>query len=362
MSSEFGKILKVSIFGQSHGEGIGVVIDGLPPGEALDMAAIDAFMSRRAPGRSRLSTPRQEADKPEFIAGLLGNVTCGAPLCALIRNRDTRSGDYEQLRDVPRPGHADYPANIRYKGAQDIRGGGHFSGRLTAPLCIAGAICLQLLAKRGIFIGAHVAAVANIDDDLLPEQGLDAEFLRQISAKPFAVINDAAGEKMQQAILAAGADGDSVGGVIECCAINFPAGIGNPLYEGLDNRLAQAIFGIPAIKGLEFGSGFAGSRLRGSANNDPWIIQDGRVRTTSNNHGGILGGLSSGMPIIYRVAVKPTPSIAKTQQSVSLSRQENTPLNIKGRHDPCIVPRAVPCLEAVTAIVLLDLLLEAGKG
>lgn len=360
MSSEFGKILKVSIFGQSHGEGIGVVIDGLPPGEALDMAAIDAFMSRRAPGRSRLSTPRQEADTPEFIAGLLGNVTCGTPLCALIRNRDTRSGDYEQLRDVPRPGHADYPANIRYKGAQDVRGGGHFSGRLTAPLCIAGAICLQLLAKRGIFIGAHIAAVANIDDDSLPEQGLDAEFLRQISAKPFAVINDAAGEKMQQAILAAGADGDSVGGVIECCAINFPAGIGNPLYEGLDNRLAQAIFGIPAIKGLEFGSGFAGSRLRGSANNDPWIIQDGRVRTTSNNHGGILGGLSSGMPIIYRVAVKPTPSIAKTQQSVSLSRQENTPLNIKGRHDPCIVPRAVPCLEAVTAIVLLDLLLEAG--
>jgi chorismate synthase len=307
-----------------------------------------------------LSTPRQEADKPEFIAGLLGNVTCGAPLCALIRNRDTRSGDYEQLRDVPRPGHADYPANIRYKGAQDVRGGGHFSGRLTAPLCIAGAICLQLLAKRDIFIGAHIAAVANIDDDPLPEQGLDAEFLRQISAKPFAVIDDAAGEKMQQAILAAGADGDSVGGVIECCAINFPAGIGNPLYEGLDNRLAQAIFGIPAIKGLEFGSGFAGSRLRGSANNDPWIIQDGRVRTTSNNHGGILGGLSSGMPIIYRVAVKPTPSIAKTQQSVSLSRQENTPLNIKGRHDPCIVPRAVPCLEAVTAIVLLDLLLEAG--
>jgi len=360
MSSEFGKILKVSIFGQSHGEGIGVVIGGLPPGEALDMAAIDAFMSRRAPGRSRLSTPRQEADKPEFIAGLLGNVTCGAPLCALIRNRDTRSGDYEQLRDVPRPGHADYPANIRYKGAQDVRGGGHFSGRLTAPLCIAGAICLQLLAKRDIFIGAHIAAVANIDDDPLPEQGLDAEFLRQISAKPFAVIDDAAGEKMQQAILAAGADGDSVGGVIECCAINFPAGIGNPLYEGLDNRLAQAIFGIPAIKGLEFGSGFAGSRLRGSANNDPWIIQDGRVRTTSNNHGGILGGLSSGMPIIYRVAVKPTPSIAKTQQSVSLSRQENTPLNIKGRHDPCIVPRAVPCLEAVTAIVLLDLLLEAG--
>lgn len=360
MSSEFGKILKVSIFGQSHGEGIGVVIDGLPPGEALDMAAIDAFMSRRAPGRSRLSTPRQEADKPEFIAGLLGNVTCGAPLCALIRNRDARSGDYEQLRDVPRPGHADYPANIRYKAAQDVRGGGHFSGRLTAPLCIAGAICLQLLAKRGIFIGAHIAAVANIDDDPLPEQGLDAEFLRQISAKPFAVINDAAGEKMQQAILAAGADGDSVGGVIECCTINFPAGIGNPLYEGLDNRLAQAIFGIPAIKGLEFGSGFAGSRLRGSANNDPWIIQNGRVRTTSNNHGGILGGLSSGMPIIYRVAVKPTPSIAKTQQSVSLSRQENTPLNIKGRHDPCIVPRAVPCLEAVTAIVLLDLLLEAG--
>ncbi len=361
MSSEFGKILKVSIFGQSHGEGIGVVMDGLPPGESLDLAAIDAFMSRRAPGRSPLSTPRQEADKPEFISGLLGNLTCGAPLCAMIRNRDIRSGDYERLRDIPRPGHADYPATIRYKGAQDIRGGGHFSGRLTAPLCIAGAICLQLLAKRGITIGAHIAAVAEIDDDPLPEQGLTAEFLQQVSSKPFAVINDAAGEKMQQAILAAAEDEDSVGGIIECCAINFPAGIGNPMYEGLDNRLAQAIFGIPAIKGLEFGSGFAGSRLRGSANNDPWILQDGKVRTTSNHHGGILGGLSSGMPLVYRVAVKPTPSIAKTQPSVSLSRQENTPLSIKGRHDPCIVPRAIPCLEAVTAIVLLDLLLEANR-
>ena len=260
MSSELGKILKISIFGQSHGEGIGVVINGLPPGEKLDIAAIDDFMKRRAPGRSRLSTPRQEADKPEFIAGLLDDVTCGAPLCALIRNKDTRSGDYEQLRDVPRPGHADYPASIRYKGAQDVRGGGHFSGRLTAPLCIAGAICLQLLAKRGIYIGAHIAAVADIDDDPLPEQGLTADFLRQISAKPFAVVNDAAGERMQQAILAAGADGDSVGGIIECCAINFPAGIGNPIFEGLDSRLAQAVFGIPAIKGLDSAVVFAGSR------------------------------------------------------------------------------------------------------
>jgi chorismate synthase len=358
MSSEFGKTLKVSIFGQSHGDGIGVVINGLPPGEKLDLEAIDLFMRRRAPGRSRLATSRQESDKPEFISGLLDCVTCGAPLCAIIRNRDTRSQDYRQLCDIPRPGHADYPASIRYKGAQDVRGGGHFSGRLTAPLCIAGAVCLQLLEKRGVSVGAHIASIAGIDDDPLPASGLTAEFLRQIAAKPFAVINDTAGEKMQQAILAAAADQDSVGGIIECCAINFPPGVGNPLYDGLDNRLAQAVFGIPAIKGLEFGNGFAAARIRGSVNNDPWSIDDGKVYATSNHHGGILGGLSSGMPIIFRVAIKPTPSIAKTQSSISLSQQENTTLNITGRHDPCIVPRAVPCLEAVTAIVLLDFLLE----
>ena len=359
MSSEFGKILKVSVFGQSHGAGIGVVINGLPAGEKLDLAAIDAFMRRRAPGRSPLATSRQEADQPEFISGLLDSVTCGAPLCALIRNHDIRSKDYQQLRDIPRPGHADYPASIRYKGAQDVRGGGHFSGRLTAPLCVAGAICLQLLAKRGISIGAHIASIADIDDAPLPFAPT-ADFLQQLSAKSFAVINEAAGEKMQQDILTAAAERDSLGGVIECCAINFPAGVGNPLYDGLDNRLAQAIFGIPAIKGLEFGNGFAAARLRGSTNNDPWIIEDGEVRAASNRHGGILGGISSGMPITFRVAIKPTPSIGKVQQSVSLSRQENTPLGMAGRHDPCIVPRAVPCLEAVTAIVLLDLLLETN--
>ncbi|MCK9506549.1 MAG: chorismate synthase [Porticoccaceae bacterium] len=361
MSSKFGKTLQVSIFGQSHGEGIGVLIDGLPPGEKLDMAAIDLFMRRRAPGRSRLATARQEGDKAEFIAGLVDSVTCGAPVCAIIRNQDTRSQDYQQMADIPRPGHADYPAAIRYKGAQDVRGGGHFSGRLTAPLCIAGAICLQLLAKRGISVGAHIASIADIDDDPLPTRGLSKEFLGQIADKPFAVINDLCGEKMQQAILSAAAEHDSLGGIIECCAINFPAGVGNPLYDGLDNRLAQAIFGIPAIKGLEFGSGFAAARSRGSVNNDPWRIENGKVITSSNHHGGILGGLSSGMPIVFRVAIKPTPSIAKTQSSISLSRQENTSLNITGRHDPCIVPRAVPCLEAVTAIVLLDFLLEINK-
>lgn len=359
MASEFGKILKVSIFGQSHGDSIGVVMDGLPPGETLDMEAIHAFMNRRAPGKSRLSTARREEDKPEFVSGLLGKVTCGAPLCALIKNQDMRSGDYAKLLDTPRPGHADYPASIRYKGAQDPRGGGHFSGRLTAPLCVAGAICLQLLAKRGIHIGAHIAAVAEVDDSTFAEQNLNAEFLQQITAKAFPVIDDAAGEKMQQAILAAAADEDSVGGIIECCAINYPAGIGNPMYEGLDNRLAQAIFGVPAIKGLDFGSGFAGSRVRGSANNDAFVMQDGQIRTKSNHQGGILGGLSSGMPLLFRVAVKPTPSIGKTQQTISLAKKENMPLSVKGRHDPCIVPRAVPCIEAVTAIVLLDLLLEA---
>lgn len=358
MSSSIGKILKVSLFGQSHGAAVGTVIDGLPAGEKIDFEALNEFLQRRAPGKNAYSTPRSEADLPEFLSGVLNDTTCGAPLCAIIRNKDTRSADYSQLVDIPRPGHADYPASVRYNGAQDPRGGGHFSGRLTAALCIAGGICLQILQRKGIYIGAHIASVADVQDESFAKQKLTREFLQKLSKKEFTVIDDAAGMQMQEEILEASVEGDSLGGTIECCVLNYPVGIGNPRFEGIDARLAQAIFALPAVKGLEFGSGFASTKLKGSENNDPYFMDGDTVKTKSNNHGGVLGGISSGMPILFKVAIKPTSSIAKTQNSVSLSKKENCLLNIEGRHDPCIVPRAVPCIEAITAIIALDMLLE----
>ncbi|NLZ59972.1 MAG: chorismate synthase [Lentisphaerae bacterium] len=360
MASEIGKILKITVFGQSHGAAVGMVMDGFPAGEKIDLAELQAFMQRRAPGKNKLSTPRKEEDQPEFLSGLLDGVSCGAPLCAIVRNRDTRSQDYAQLVDIPRPGHADYTAGIRYHGFQDPRGGGHFSGRLSAAICLAGALCQQALQKRGICIGAHIASISDIKDELfLERQNLDAGLLRQIANKDFPVIDEAAGARMQDCIVSASAEQDSVGGCIECAILNYPAGIGNPRFEGLDARLAQAIFALPAVKGLEFGSGFAASLKRGSANNDPFYMHEGRVCCRSNNHGGVLGGISSGMPIIFKAAIKPTSSIAREQQSVSLSRKQDCTLRIEGRHDPCIVPRAVPVIEAISAIILLDLLLEA---
>lgn len=358
MSSSFGKLLKVSIFGQSHSEAIGVVLDGLPAGVRLDFDAVHRFMARRAPGGNRFSTARSEADAPQVLSGLVDGVTCGAPLCAVIQNGDARSKDYDKLRDLPRPMHADYAAAVKYGGANDIRGGGQFSGRLTAPLCFAGAVATQLLAKQGITVGAHIAAIANEADTPFDPVAVSAGTLTELSQKPFPVLSDEAGLRMQARIDAARSEGDSVGGIIECAVVGVPAGLGEPLYEGLENRLAAVIFGIPAVKGLEFGAGFGAAGLRGSIHNDPFMLRDGKIVTQTNNHGGILGGISTGMPITLRAAFKPTPSIAKTQQTVSLSRQENAELAITGRHDPCVVLRAVPCVEAATALVLLDLLLE----
>ncbi|HWP51976.1 MAG TPA: chorismate synthase [Clostridia bacterium] len=358
MSSSFGKLLTVTIFGQSHSEAIGVVLDGLPAGVRLDMEAIHRFMGRRAPGANRFSTARSEEDIPQILSGLVDGVTCGAPLCATIKNGDARSKDYDKLRDLPRPMHADYAAAIKYGGANDIRGGGQFSGRLTAPLCFAGAVAIQLLAPKGITVGAHIAAIAGQADTLFDPVAVSAQQLTGLSEKAFPVISDEAGLKMQAQIDAARAAGDSVGGIIECAAVGVSAGLGEPLYEGLENRLATAVFGIPAVKGLEFGAGFAASAMRGSAHNDPFMMKDGQVMTETNNHGGILGGISTGMPITLRAAFKPTPSIAKTQQTVSLSAGDNAELAITGRHDPCVVPRAVPCVEAAVALVLLDLLIE----
>lgn len=361
MSSEFGKLLKVSVFGQSHGTAIGVVVDGLPAGEEIDRSELQRFLDRRRPGKNSLSTARNEGDVPEFLSGLENGRTCGAPLCAVIRNSDQHSKDYDGLADKPRPGHADYTAWVKWKGHADMRGGGHFSGRLTAPLCVAGGIAKQILARRGVYVGAHLDSVAAISDRPFPLYPT-AELFEKIAAKPFPVLDDEAGERMREAILSAKMDLDSVGGVIECAAVGLPAGLGDPMFDGVENRLAAALFGIPAVKGVEFGAGSGASACRGSENNDPFRVENGKIVTETNHAGGILGGITTGMPVTLRVAFKPTASIAKPQKTVSLSAMENTELQIHGRHDPCIAHRAVPVVEAVTAAVLLDLLLEGDHG
>ena len=361
MSSEFGKTLKISVFGQSHGKAIGVNIDGLPAGEAIDLDELNAFLDRRKPGKSPLSTARKETDTPVFLSGLEDGVTCGFPMCVMITNSDQHSSDYSELADKPRPSHADYTAHIKWGGHADMRGGGHFSGRLTAPLCVAGGIAKQILARRGVYVGAHLAAVGTEDDAPFPLRPTK-ELFDAVAAKPFAVLDDGAGERMQALILEARQNLDSVGGIIECAAIGLPAGLGDPMFDGIENRLAAALFGIPAVKGVEFGLGFGSARLHGSENNDPFAVEDSKIVTTANRAGGILGGITTGMPVTLRVAVKPTPSISRPQQTVSLSAMEDTELVIRGRHDPCIAHRAVPVVEAVTATVILDLLLEGNHG
>lgn len=361
MSSEFGNLLKISVFGQSHGKAIGVVVDGLPAGEAIDLEELNAFLARRKPGKSPLSTARKESDAPVFLSGLENGITCGAPLCAVIENSDQHSSDYTELRDKPRPGHADYTAFVKWGGQADMRGGGHFSGRLTAPLCIAGGIAKQILARRGVYVGAHLWSVGTERDTPFPLRPT-RELFEAVAAKPFPVLDDQAGERMQALILEARQAQDSVGGVIECAATGMPAGLGDPMFGGVENRLASALFGIPAVKGVEFGDGFAAARAHGSENNDPFIMEGGRVAAETNHTGGILGGITSGMPIVLRTAMKPTPSIARPQRTVSLSAGADTELVIRGRHDPCIAHRAVPVVEAVTAAVLLDLLLEGNHG
>ncbi|WP_297996483.1 chorismate synthase [uncultured Oscillibacter sp.] len=361
MSSEFGNILRVSVFGQSHGKAVGVVVDGLPAGEAIDLEELQRFLDRRRPGTGPLSTARKENDVPEFLSGLEGGKTCGAPLCAVIKNADQHSKDYGELADKPRPGHADFTAWAKWGGRADMRGGGHFSGRLTAPLCVAGGIAKQILARRGIFVGAHLASVAGICDRPFPLYPTAALF-SEIAAKPFPVLDEAAGERMRAAILEAKNDLDSVGGVIECAAAGLPAGLGEPMFGGVENRLAAALFGIPAVKGVEFGEGFRAAELRGSENNDPFTVEDGEIRAETNRAGGILGGITTGMPLVLRAAVKPTPSIGRPQKTVRLSAMEAAELTVHGRHDPCVAHRAVPVAEAVTAAVLLDMLLEGNHG
>lgn len=331
MSSQYGKKLKLSIFGQSHSPAIGVSIDGLPAGLKIDMDELQAFLKRRAPGQSELTTARVEEDAPEILSGLVSGITCGAPLAIIIRNTDVRSGDYQELRDIPRPSHADYAAHVKFCGYQDVAGGGHFSGRLTAPLCAAGGICLQILRGIGIDVEASIIQLGKVHGDA---------------------------EVMRTEVLNAKEAGDSVGGVIQCTATGLPPGLGDPIFDGIENRISAIAFGIPGVKGIEFGSGFAGARLKGSENNDSFYMDGENIRTRTNNSGGILGGITNGMPIVFRVAIKPTPSIGIQQDSISLSRSENAVLQVKGRHDPCIAFRAVPCVEAAAAIALYDAYLE----
>ena len=353
MSSFFnGSTLHLSVFGQSHSEAIGMTLDGFPAGIPVDPDRLLQFLNRRAPGQNDWSTPRREEDRPEFLCGLKDGITCGAPLTALIRNRNTRGKDYESLRVIPRPGHADYTAQIKYSGFQDYNGGGHFSGRLTAPLCIAGGILLQFLERQGITVNARIFRIADVTDD--------APFLYSVAEKLFPAVSDEASRRMQKTIADARSEGDSVGGIVECVVRGAPAGLGNPIFDGVENRIAQLMFAVPAVKGIEFGAGFAAAEMHGSENNDGYCIQKGKVRTWTNHAGGILGGITNGEEIVFRVAFKPTPSIAKPQHSVNLESMQPEILEITGRHDPCIVPRAVPVVEAVAAIALSDLIMRGN--
>lgn len=334
MSNTIGERYRFTIWGQSHAPAIGVTIEGLPVGFKPDMDALQAFLSRRAPGNTPFSTPRKEADAVEILSGLSDGMTCGAPLTAIIRNTNTRSGDYDELRRIPRPGHADYPAFVRFGNARDVAGGGQFSGRLTAPLCIAGGLALQILSKSGMDIHARITMIGGETD-------------------PNAISNCL--NRVKDA-------GDSVGGVIECICENIPAGLGDPMFDGMENRIARLVFGIPAVKGIEFGDGFRVASMTGSENNDAYYYDpDGRVRTRTNHAGGILGGITNGAPIVFRAAFKPTPSIGLRQDSVDLAAGTNTQITVHGRHDPCIVIRAVPIVEAAAACAILDAMLEAGN-
>lgn len=353
MSSTYGENLKLSIFGQSHGPAIGMTLDGIPAGFPIDLEQLQSFLSRRAPGRGDYATPRKEADQPEFLSGIVDGFTCGAPIAAIISNTNTRSSDYENLKDLPRPGHADYTAQVKYGGFQDVSGGGHFSGRLTAPLCIAGGLCKQWLEQMGIRIGAHIIQIGSHHtrrfDPLAPELDRVGQIFPTLTAE--------AAEEFQACIARARSLSDSVGGRIECGVTGLPAGLGEPMFGGVEGRIAQIIYGIPAVKNVGFGWSEKFAEHFGSESNDPYTLQNGNIRTLTNHCGGILGGITNAMPLIFDVTFKPTPSIGIPQQSVSLSRSEETTVTVQGRHDPCIVPRAVPVVEATAAIAIFDIIL-----
>ena len=346
--------MNYTIFGESHGPAIGVTLTGVPAGLELDWAAIEKDMARRAPGKSPLATARKEADQVQVLSGVFEGKTTGAPLCAMIANTDTRSADYTKTRDLARPGHADYPAHVRYQGFNDYRGGGHFSGRLTAPLVFAGAIAKQILAQRGITVGAHISSIYGVNDEALE----DWDTLKGVADKDFPVLNDEKGQEMQEAILEAKEDQDSVGGSIECGVFGLPAGYGSPDFgENAEGIFSQYLFAVPAVKAVAFGAGTAFSLMRGSEANDPlYVDEHGNVGAEQNCAGGINGGITNGMPLVFEVTMRPTPSIARTQFTIDMNRMEHAELELQGRHDPCVVPRAVPVIEAAAALAACQLL------
>lgn len=367
MPSTFGSALRVTVFGQSHSQAVGCVVEGLPSGHVVDMEALRRFMARRAPGQGPWTTPRKEADLPRIVSGLNPKgATCGAPLAVVIENTNTRSRDYDNLMAVPRPGHADYTAWAKWHGNQDVPGGGHFSGRLTAPLCAAGGIALQVLAKRGVRVGAHLLSVADVRDEPLcaldnapaSQVRLQGQLDALTDGRTFPTIDAEAGKAMLAAIDDARRELDSVGGVVECVATGMPAGVGSPMFDGIENLVARAAFGVPAVKGVEFGRGFEAARLRGSEDNDPYRMVDGSVTPVTNNAGGALGGITTGAPVLFRMALKPTSSISRPQESVDLASGSDATLEVHGRHDPCVATRAVPVAEAICALALLDALLS----
>lgn len=356
MSSNWGNNIRLSIFGESHGNAIGINIDGLPSGIELNLEEIKFEMDRRAPGRGKTTTSRKERDKFEILSGYFNNKTTGTPLCIVISNEDSISKDYNE--NILRPGHADFTGKIKYYGANDYRGGGHFSGRITAPLVFAGAIAKQILRQKNIIIGSHLKSIGEITDSSFNQVQIDSNLLMELRNRRIPTIDNGRAIEMENLILDIKKEQDSIGGTIEIGIINLLPGLGSPFFDSIESKLSQMIFSIPGVKGIEFGKGFDISKMKGSEANDEFYIEDNEIKTYTNNNGGILGGITNGMPLIFRVAFKPTPSIAKTQRTIDIERKENIEVQIEGRHDPCIAIRAVPVVEAATAIVLLDLLME----
>ena len=354
MKNTLGTALTVTLFGESHGEGIGAVIDGIAPGVTVDRDFINKQLYLRIAGGA-ISTARKEPDEVEFLSGVYNGYTTGTPICLMIRNKNTQSKDYSKTKDLMRPGHADYTAFCKYHGYQDFRGGGHFSGRITAPLVAVGAILIQALKEKGIHIGTHIKRCAKINDCEFDNLEKDIETLNN---KEFPVLDNAAGDKMKEAILAAKSDCDSVGGILQTAVIGLDAGLGEPWFDSVESLLSHALFSIPAVKGVEFGAGFSFADMLGSEANDSFRMEDGKVVTVTNNNAGINGGITNGMPILFNCVVKPTPSIAKTQDTIDISHKENAELNIVGRHDPAIIHRARVVVDSMTAIIIADLLTQ----
>lgn len=356
----WGENIKISIFGESHGIGIGIVVDGIPSGTMIDEEFIQREMRRRAPGQNLLSTPRKEGDCVEILSGVVNGKTCGTPICGIIRNTNTISRDYQP--EFLRPGHADYTGFCRYGETHDYRGGGHFSGRLTAPLVFAGTLAKTALKKHGISVGAHIQQIGNIHDDSFDMITLTENDLYAAGKKSFPTLNDVQGEKMQEIILHARENQNSVGGIIECGILGVPAGVGSPFFGSIESRLSSIMFSVPAVKGIEFGSGFAFAEMSGKDANDEFYIDGTAIKTHTNHNAGVNGGISNGMPIVFRCAIKPTPSISQPQKTVDISKMKNVTHVVKGRHDPCVVHRANVVIESAAALAMLDMILDGRRN